>query len=277
MPKLVPWSGRGGFSSDHLSSNALALAAQTLALRNHLSVENAVLLCTGLAEFQGQRKKISLSGLRLNCLPLGTGQRAELFDAVFASVSGIDNLKEVHILKEPSLKGLNTLFIAAVFSLSAGAHALPSPLMVKPGRVSAPISSGATIGGQSGTEFSLLGVRAESIDRAGERLTLSYGDRFGQPQPGEPGFFHVAVDRDAKRIVIDLAQITKTAIDPQKLARILSASKLIASSEMTMDPQDGSTNITLNLKTPVQMKVASVANGQAQVVIDLVPVEGNRK
>lgn len=152
------------------------------------------------------------------------------------------------------------------------AVASPAPLLVRPGKVPSPMIAGVAIGGQARDEFSLLSVQREPMAGAnGERIVLSYGDRFGRPQKGETGFFHIALDRDNKRVVIDLSQMRKTAVDPEKLAKILGASKLIASSEMTMDPYDGSTNITLTLKVPVRIQVGSVTDEQSKIVIELHP------
>ena len=169
---------------------------------------------------------------------------------------------------------LPAAFAAIFFALSL-AQALPAPLQVKPGRISPPMQSGVTIGGQAADEFSLLSVKTEMIDGAGtERMTLGYGDRFGVPVKSEPGFFHVALDRNAQRIVIDLAQMRKTAVDAQKLARTMMMSKYVVSSDITMDPFDGSTNITLITKVPITMKVASMGkegSEQARILIDIRP------
>lgn len=157
--------------------------------------------------------------------------------------------------------------------IGASAGAVPSPLLVKVGKVSPAIKTGVAIGGQAGVEFSLLSVQSEASPE-GERLILGYGDRYGNSLKAEPGFYQIALDRDARRLVIDLAQVNKTAVDPQKLARILLASKLVASSEITMDPYDGSTNITLLLKEPVRLKVGSDIGRQASVVIELERIAG---
>jgi len=152
------------------------------------------------------------------------------------------------------------------------ARALPMPVQVAAGRISPPLQSGVSVGGKAGAEFTLIGAQAEPGGQNGERVSFSYGDPFGNQQKGEPGFFHVAVDRDGRRVVIDLAQIRRTAVDPQKLARVLGASKLVESSEMTTDPVDGSTNITLNMKSPVLVRVTASDGGPARLVVELEPV-----
>ena len=149
------------------------------------------------------------------------------------------------------------------------AYGIPSPIQVRPGSVTAPLRTNASaIGGVAADEFSLLGV--DSVASAsGERLVLKYGDPLGKPLKGQPGFFQVSLDRDGRRISIDLSQITRTGVDPTQLRRVLAKSKYVASSEMTMDPHDHSTNLTLMLKSPVQMKLSTESGAQAKVILDL--------
>lgn len=169
-----------------------------------------------------------------------------------------------------------------VIGFTSGAFAMPTPMQVKPGRISGPIQSGVFIGGQAQDEFSLLSVRNDSASGTlGERVILNFGDRFGAPYKGEPGFFHVVLDRNAQRVVIDLAQMRKTAVDGKKLAQILSKSKNISSSDISMDPFDGSTNITLTMKQPIHIKIGTGGVTEvkseldnARLVIDISPIRG---
>jgi hypothetical protein len=178
-------------------------------------------------------------------------------------------------------KTLLVLFMLTTISIlnfASSAGALPAPLQVKPGRISTPMQSGVTIGGQAADEFSLLSVKTELLGSGNaERMTLSYGDRFGAPIKSEPGFFQVALDRSAQRIVIDLSQMRKTAVDAAQLARTMMLSKYVVSSDITMDPFDGSTNITLLTKVPVKMSVAALGKvglEQAKLQIEIQPVGG---
>lgn len=152
---------------------------------------------------------------------------------------------------------------------SLSAEAAIAPLQVKPGRLSPPIRTGAIAGGEAAEEFSILKVETRSAGSKKERLVISYGDRNGQPIQREPGFFQVALDRKSRRVIIDLAQVTRTAVDSKDLAKILASSRFVATSDMTMDPQDGSTNITLNLRSAVAMSVLTEDDGQGRIVIEL--------
>lgn len=170
----------------------------------------------------------------------------------------------------------------AIFSFFIGVWAqaaIPKgPLVVTPGKPSGAFDKGTAIGGKARDELSLLAVRLEPVGNSGsERVSLAYGDRFGKPLTGEPGYFHVTVDRNSRRIVIDMAQVQMTAVGPERLAKILSSSKLVASSEMTMDPIDGSTNITLQTKVPVTVKVGTVEGDSSRVFIELNPTSGARR
>ncbi len=176
----------------------------------------------------------------------------------------------------------STVFATGVFagsvlvSILAGfshAKAANIPMSVKPGQISMPFHSGSVSGGQSGADFSLLGIKEVPMNGGGLQIVLSYGDHMGHPFKGEPGYFHVAIDRSGKRISMDLAQVSRTAIDQKDLARVLSLSKMIGASDITTDPHDGSTNITLNLRHAVNLKVRSTGGDQAKLILELQPFE----
>lgn len=168
-------------------------------------------------------------------------------------------------------KGLFPFFAALFLFLAQWVFAAPSPYHLKPGKISPPISEGVVTGGQSSDEFSLLTVKAESNNNK-ERLRIVYGDRHGQPLQGDPGYFHLTVDRSGKRISIDLAQVSRTAVDTKQLQRLLSNSKYIASSDIVMDPHDGSTNLAFNMKFPVEVKVMThQKSNPGQVILEMRP------
>jgi hypothetical protein len=151
------------------------------------------------------------------------------------------------------------------------ARALPAPLQVQPGKILRPATTGSFIGGRAGGIFSLLGVKPEIIGGKTERITFLYGDKDGRLQKGEPGFFHISLDRNSRRIVLDFAQVQQTSVDQKKLAKIMGQSKFVESTEMTMDPIDGSTNVILNLNQAVRLRVDSSTGDQTSVVIELEP------
>ena len=165
----------------------------------------------------------------------------------------------------------------AISSGVPAAQAMIAPLSVTPGHVSNPISNGVVTGGTAANEFTLLKVNREVMPRqgrsqGGEKWILTYGDRMGRPLGQEIGFFHINVDRHAKRVVIDLAQVNRSSIDRSALLKLTQGSHLVANSEMVMDPQDRSTNLTLNLRSPVEVKVLNKGSSGGQLVLFLSPI-----
>ncbi len=164
---------------------------------------------------------------------------------------------------------MRAIFWFGIYLISSAALAMPTPIHVKPGVVTNPLRSNMFAnGGQAQDEFSLLGVESKSTS-SGERLSLDYGDRFGKPLKGEPGFFQVALDHDGRRITIDLSQVTRTGVDPAQLRKVLAKSKFVAASEMTMDPHDLSTNLTLTLRAPVELRLSTETGARSRVNLDL--------
>lgn len=142
------------------------------------------------------------------------------------------------------------LLLLVALPLSA-AHAPKSPH--KRGEF---MREGYVVGGLAADEFSLL--RAERFDLPGgiERWTLQFGDKAGNPLKKEPAYFHMSLDPKTKRVVLDLAQVSKTAVDQKDLSKIFWESKVVSNTVMTMDPLDHSTNIVLLLKGATELRVA---------------------
>ncbi len=165
-------------------------------------------------------------------------------------------------------------FVLLIFSLFAVAatssvFALPVPFHVKPGEISRPLRGvGSANGGVAQDELSLLGVETSSVE-SGEKISVNYGDPTGKVLQGAPGFFQVALDRDGRRITIDLSQITRTGMDPMQLKKIMAKSKFVVSSDMTMDPHDQSTNLTFQLNAPVELRVSTDHGTRSRVVLEL--------
>lgn len=114
--------------------------------------------------------------------------------------------------------------------------------------------------------LSLLQVQKSGTSEANksERITMKFGDKNGAPL-SEPGFFHLAVDEDGRRVILDLAQVQQTSVDKADLRAMVKRSELIRDAEITMDPVDKSTNITFYMKRPV----VAQATAKDHLVIDL--------
>jgi len=159
------------------------------------------------------------------------------------------------VRKGTNLNHMKSLFVLVILA-AVSAQAALAPTTVKPGSIAKAVKQGFLAGGEAGREFSLIDTQVKKTSDS-ESVALFYGDEKGQPLKGKPGFFQITLDRSGKRIVIDLAQMSRTAVDPDALRKKLKDSKFVASLDMTMDPVDFSTNITLNLKEPVELAVES--------------------
>lgn len=150
----------------------------------------------------------------------------------------------------------------------------PHRLSVQPKTLGTYMRSGVVVGGIAVQSFSILRVQKLSTADGLESLIIVYGDSTGRPLKSEPGYFHIAVDEKASRVSIDLAQVQKTAVDGKDLTRVFAGSRLIGATEMTMDPLDLSTNISIQLKRPAEVRARTEsAKGITQLVIDFRPTD----
>ncbi len=164
--------------------------------------------------------------------------------------------------------------------LSEAAIKKISPL--KFNKLDAFAGTGIFQGGESGRAYSLLDIKRVPPKNKGsnhERLSILYGDEVGRRILGKTGYFHIILEKNPDRLVIDLSQVQKTAVDDKQLASIFRNSELVSKTEMTMDPEDLSTNITLYLKQPVKARVKSNTDSKkpGQVMIDIVKTNPKAK
>ncbi len=164
------------------------------------------------------------------------------------------------------------LLTLMLFGALETASALPRPIALQPGKISAPIASGVLTGGRADEEFTLLKITREAARGGIEKWTILYGDRQGKPIQQQPGYYHLTVDRNSRRLVLDLAQVYKTAVDRKQLEKMTKASTVVAASEMVMDPQDRSTNLTLNMKSAVEVRVSAEESDEGKLVLLMKPV-----
>ena len=111
------------------------------------------------------------------------------------------------------------------------------------------IKKGAIIGGQTGKGFSLLGIRRHFAGGSKtERIIFDLGDKKGDPLKGELSFYNISVEPQFKRIVVDLAQVYKTALTEKDLNAKFKTSPLVQKVFLTFDPVDQNTTIVFMLK-----------------------------
>jgi hypothetical protein len=139
------------------------------------------------------------------------------------------------------------------------------------------IRQGVLTGGSAAEEFTLISIRTEARREGGERWIFQYGDRFGKPVQDRPGFLHVAVDRDSRRVALDFAQVNRAGFGKEALSKITSSSSVVSDSEIIMDPYDHSTNITLSLKKRSGIRLSTEGSEKGQLTLEIVPISDEGK
>lgn len=154
--------------------------------------------------------------------------------------------------------------------LSSVGFAAVKSLKFEPKALGDYFENGKVIGGEAGRAFSIRSLTKKSENQNGlsEDIQIEIGDGLGQKLNGNVGFFQVAVENDPARVIIDLTQMHYSKIDERQVAAIFRDSGLIKSTDMTIDPEDFSTNLTLFLNKPVRVKVTSPEK-QGQIRIKL--------
>jgi hypothetical protein len=136
-------------------------------------------------------------------------------------------------------------------------------------------SNAVFMGGRAEKLQSLMKVRRVTSTKVGiERVILDLGSE-NYRAIAEPGYFHVSVDGNNSRVVIQLGQMSKTLITEQQIRKVFAKSSNVKSVEFTVDPEDSTGSVVLNLKRPVKAEVFSLPGRKkqtARLVLDLKPV-----
>lgn len=141
------------------------------------------------------------------------------------------------------------------------------------------LADGVFTGGAAGSGCSLLAVRRVYSKKAQiERVIVDMGDRQAKPVGKKLGYFQASVDQKRMRIVLDLAQLQASAVTEPKLKELFAKSPYVASAEFTIDPEDKTGTIVLNMKQPMTLEVfESLADKKpARVVMDMRPLRTAR-
>lgn len=135
------------------------------------------------------------------------------------------------------------------------------------------ITQGSFKGGKAGKGFSLLNVkRVLSPSKSAERIIVEMGDHKGNSYSGTPGYFHAQLKQNPARLSVDFSQITSSKINQKKFASLFKNSVLVKKTKVTLDPEDGSANLTMYFKKSVKARIYTLApKGKApKVVVDFV-------
>lgn len=165
---------------------------------------------------------------------------------------------------------LTIICLCGIFSIGAQGASVYKKALDK--KLNAYLDEGVIVGGRAGTGYSLLNARRDLSDKMGvERLILELGDIEGHPLRSQAGFFHASVEKNPPRVVIDLSQLSRSAVSEARLREIFKKSPNVKNVELTSDPEDRSATLVLHLKNSVALEAFELpANGKAsRLVFDL--------
>ncbi len=121
---------------------------------------------------------------------------------------------------------------------------------------------------------SLLNVRHAFSERMGiERVIVDLGDQDLRPTGKRMPYFQAAVDAKTNRVIFDLAQLQMSKVTEPQLKNLFRKSPYVASVDYSLDPEDKTGSIILNLKRPMRLEVFQLLDAKkpSRVVLDLTP------
>ncbi len=133
------------------------------------------------------------------------------------------------------------------------------------------LETGVFVGGYSQSELALLDIRHSMSKPAKiERIVLDIGDiKTGKPVD-RPGFFHVAIQKNPKRIVVDLENVEEAKITSQAFTQLLKKSPYFSKVNYFFDTRSKNLTIEISVKAPVEVEVFELVNEKmpGRIVVD---------
>jgi len=161
------------------------------------------------------------------------------------------------------------VFTAFFMSSAQGASVFKRALDTKSNRY---IDKGTVIGGQAGQAFSLLKIRSKYSPKAHiERVVLNLGDAEGQVLKGRLSFYQVNLEPENHRIVINLSQVARSAMNEDQINQVFKKSPFVKNVQMITDPLGDSTSLVLVLKKQVRAEIFQMTDKKSpgRLVLDL--------
>ena len=177
------------------------------------------------------------------------------------------------------MNGFILFFGVTVFSFNSVFAAVPvtKATTEKTGQY---VAAGVIVGGQHQADLSLLSVR-KSFDKKNstERIVLDIVASDGKTPVLRPGFFHLAIQQQPARIVIDLENTTRSIVSASDLAKVFSNSHFFQRPALITSSNDKTVTLELALKVPVKLDVfeLSATDKPARIVVDAIGDGRNQK
>jgi hypothetical protein len=116
------------------------------------------------------------------------------------------------------------------------------------------IESGVFVGGHDHGFLSLLNVR-HNLKNEMERLVFDVGQKTTTDAMERPGFFHIALQKQPNRIVLDLENVIYSKVTAEQILGLLKKSPYVTHVNLYQDSIHKNLTLEILLKKAVQMEV----------------------
>ncbi len=167
---------------------------------------------------------------------------------------------------------ISYIYILSLLAVCPDVNAVSQYKRALDKKLNAYTSDGVVVGGRAGQSYSLINVRRDLSAKIGmERVILDLGDMEGRPLKGGASYFQASIEKNPARIVIDLAQVSRSAVTEAKLRKMFAKSPYIKSVELTADPEDRSATLVLVLKQAMGVEVFEMPSAKraSRIIVDL--------
>ena len=129
---------------------------------------------------------------------------------------------------------------------------------------------GVFVGGHSQPKLILLNVRHSLTGNGQERIVLDMGEGLEERPVDRPGFFHISIQKNPRRVVIDLENTEKAKVTAQQVTRLLKKSPYFSKADFYSDHRSKNLTIELSLKNRAQIEVFELVSigKSGRIVID---------
>jgi hypothetical protein len=134
------------------------------------------------------------------------------------------------------------------------------------------LDAGVFVGGHDQGPMNLLNVR-HSIQGAEkmERLVFDMGQDSNDSISGRPGFFHISVQKNPRRVVIDFEDLSHSRVTAEQMSKLLEKSPHFSKVRFYADSKYRNLTIEMPLKEPAKIEVFElVGQGKpGRIVLDV--------
>ncbi len=171
-------------------------------------------------------------------------------------------------MKSGSIAGLlvSLLIPLTMFGAVQKPTLKPSPILK---------GAGTLTGGQAGQTLGITDFRHFNQPKStAERIIIDFGKSNLQALNGVVGYYHAELQQSPSRLAVELPLTLGSKVSEKDVVQRLSRSRSIKKAMISFDRTSQSTNLVLQFKTPMMVRVSRVEDPKApgKLVMDLMPL-----